>query len=72
MDKKNANKGSGKPINVSGQRNGMNAAPIVSVQHAEPINAYKKNTANMAAIQADGQRNNTVKMGISKSQTPFG
>lgn len=71
MDKKNANKGSGKPITVSGQRNGMNAAPIVSVQKASPI-AYLKNTANMAAIQADGQRNNTVKMGISKSQTPFG
>lgn len=71
MDKRNANHGSEKPINVSGQRNGMNAAPIVSVHRASPI-SYLKNSANMAAIQADGQRNNKVKVGSSKSQTPFG
>ena len=71
MDKKNANHGSGKPINATGQRNGMNVAPIVTVQHASPINGYKMNTANMKAIHADGQRNNKVQMGSSKSQTPF-
>jgi hypothetical protein len=86
MDKINANNGSGQPINVLGQNNGHNRAPIVSVYKTNPID-YLKNTANMqatkadgqrnqganmAAIQADGQRNNNVKVGDSKSQTPFG
>ena len=61
--------GTQQPITV-GQGNKNNAPIGARYTESQPIEG-PKNTANMAAINADGQRNNKVKVGGSKSQTPF-
>ncbi len=57
------------PITV-GQGNKNNAPITGKYPESSPIEG-PKNTANMAVINAAGQRNNKVKVGGSKSQTPF-
>lgn len=71
MSNTNNNNGSGQPIKVEGQRNGMNNAPLTRVFDSAPVIPNPTNTANEQAIQAEGQRNNKVNIGISKQQTPF-
>lgn len=61
--------GTQKPITV-GQGNKNNAPITGKYPESSPIEG-QKNTANMAAIKADGQRNNNARPGTSKSQTPF-
>ncbi len=62
--------GTAKPI-VADIMGNKNNAPIVGrYQESQPIEG-PKNTANLAAINAEGQRNNNARPGTSKSQTPF-